>query len=649
MKKQLQTAIAAMLVLGALSLHAQTSTAAPAATTSKAKKPKAKAETAEQKAIRELQEKMADQQAEIDSLKQQNAAKDAALSAAQSTAAGAQSQAASATSQAAAAESQAQSAAAAAQAQSDAVTSLKSTVTDLQGTSAGLAGTINQTKQDLNDKIDSPAAIHYKGVTITPVAFFAAEGVWRQHSVNSDVNTPFNSIPLPSASEGHVSEMNFSGRQSRLGVLIEANPGTLKLTGYAEMDFLGSGTTSNNNQSNSYVLRQRQIWGRVETAGGFSMTGGQTWSLVTEDRRSTDARTEIQPQTIDAQYLVGYSWERQPGFRIQQRFGDVKTQALTVAAAVEQAQITSFTANGSNPTQYFFGGIGQSGGLYNAAASNGGTSNITTYANNVAPDVIVKAAFDNPMTHIEIGGLGRFMRDFYFPVTTTGTGGTPSYAYGTTLVSHISPGGGVFGSARVYVGKQPGSTTNPLAELAVQAMAGQGVGRYGSSQLADATLRPDETLEPIRNYHGLLSIETHPTPKLDVFAYYGGEYAQRTVYATSAGNLIGYGPNNLVDTGCYNASAGPSSSVGNAGSGGSISATSCGSPTRYIQEVMGGFTYRLVSSPKYGSLRYWVTYSYLQRNLWSGNNLLSGGGSTGPSGPRAIDPMIHVSMRYYIP
>ena len=301
------------------------------------------------------------------------------------------------------------------------VTALKNTVTDLQNTSAGLAGTINQTKQDLNDKIDSPAAIHYKGVTITPVAFFAAEGVWRQHSVNSDINTPFNSIPLPSASEGHVSEMNFSGRQSRLGVLIEAPAGTLKLTGYAEMDFLGTGTSSNNNQSNSYVLRQRQIWGRVETAGGFSMTGGQTWSLVTEDRRSTDTRTEIQPQTIDAQYLVGYSWERQPGFRIQQRFGDVKTQAFIVTLAVEQAQITSFTANGTNPAQYFFGGIGQSGGLYNAAASNGGTSNITTYANNVAPDLIVKTAYDLPMFHFELGALGRFMRDFYFPVSTTFT------------------------------------------------------------------------------------------------------------------------------------------------------------------------------------------------------------------------------------
>jgi hypothetical protein len=51
-----------------------------------------------------------------------------------------------------------------------------------------------------------------------------------------------------------------------------------------------------------------------------------------------------------------------------------------------------------------------------------------------------------------------------------------------------------------------------------------------------------------------------------------------------------------------------------------------------------------VNSPKYGKLQYWATFSYLQRNLWSGV-----GNATMPTGPRAEDPMIHVSMRYYIP
>jgi len=141
----------------------------------------------------------------------------------------------------------------------------------------------------------------------------------------------------------------------------------------------------------------------------------------------------------------------------------------------------------------------------------------------------------------------------------------------------------------------------------------------------------------------MASIESHPTPKLDVYFYYGGEYAQRTVYTTSLGALIGYGPANTSDSGCYNLPATNSTTLG-AGTGGTAGATSCGSPTRYIQEAMGGFTYRLVSSPKYGRLQYQATYSYIQRNLWSGV-----GSATTPTGPRATEPMIHVSMRYYIP
>src|SRR6202789_2510922 len=298
MKKQLTVAIAALLFAGTLSLHAQTTTTDPATTTTskakKVKKPKKVEETEEQKAIRELQDKMAAQQAQIDALTRQNAAKDAALAAAQSTAATAQTQAATAA-------AQAQSAAAATQSQADAVTSLKSTVTDLQNSNAGLVSTINTTKADLNDQINAPSALHYKGVTITPGGFAAFEGVWRERSVNSDINTPFNSIPLPSANEGHTSELNFSGRQSRLSALVQGNTGNFNLSAYYEMDFLGTGTSSNNNQSNSYVLRQRQIWGQAASQSGFTVTGGQMWSLTTEDRKGTDARTEIKPQTIDPQ------------------------------------------------------------------------------------------------------------------------------------------------------------------------------------------------------------------------------------------------------------------------------------------------------------------------------------------------------------
>ena len=118
------------------------------------------------------------------------------------------------------------------------MTSLKSTVTDLQGSNASLAATLNTTKTDLNDEINSPAALHYKGITITPGGFAAFEGVYRGRSVNSDINTPFNSIPFPSANEGHTSELNFSGRQSRLSALVQGGAGNFGLTGYYEMDWL---------------------------------------------------------------------------------------------------------------------------------------------------------------------------------------------------------------------------------------------------------------------------------------------------------------------------------------------------------------------------------------------------------------------------
>jgi hypothetical protein len=608
-----------MVVVAMASAQGQTTQPVPAKTPAKHAKPKR--ESATEKQLRELKEQMAAQQAQIDELKAQIAAKDQTVTASRQSAEQAQQQAAAASAAAA-------SANAAAQQSSSQADALQSTVTNIKTTDAALAQTVAADQAKTQKEIESPAAIHYKGITITPVAFFAFENVYRERSLNSDVNSPFNSIPLPSANEGHVSELNFSARQSRLGALVQGNAGPYKLSGYWESDFLGAGTTSNDNQSNSYVMRQRQIWGQAALASGFTLTAGQMWSLVTETGKSTDNRTEKLPNTVDASYVVGFSWTRQPAVRFQQQWGDTKTGAFTAAMSLENAQITNFTATsataGAVPANFFFAGAGANGGLYNAY--NG------TYANNVAPDVVVKGVYDNAHTHLELGGIARFLRDYYFPITGTGAAGAAaSYTYATNYVSNTKSAGGIFGSARVSPDK--------FIDVAVQAMAGTGVGRYGSSQLADATLRPDGTLEPLKNYHGLLSIETHPTPKLDVYAYYGGEYAQRTVYTTAQGYFEGYGARNLNDAGCYALPANPGSSTG-----GSDTAVNCASPTRYLQEAMLGFTYRFVNSPKFGRLQYTVNYQYIQRNLWSGVAT-----ATTPTGPRALDNMVLTGLRYYIP
>jgi hypothetical protein len=622
MTKQLRATLAAILVCSTISLQAQTSTTPKKTTKPVAKK--APTESPVEREIRELREQMQSQQAQIDALKRENADKDARLAAAQQSAQSAEAAAATAS-------AKADSLSSSVSANAETVSSLNSTVTDLKTTNVGLAQTISDTKKSITDQLDNPLSIRYKGVQITPVAFFAFEGVYRSRSINSDINTPFNTTPYPGAAQAHTSELNFSGRQSRVGGLFEGNPGPFKLSGYVEADFLSAGVTSNDNQSNSYTLRQRQFWGQAATNSGFKVTGGQMWSLVTETKHSTDNRTENLPNTVDSQYHVGFSWERQPGIRFQQSFG-----GFTAALALEQATMIESATNPN--ANFFIGNAGTGGGLYNATAN---------YTNNVAPDLILKGTYDARYGHFEIGALGRWFRDRYYPNQTL----TVPSAAGAT--NNTKMGGGGFVNIRMPATK--------YLDLGFHGLGGTGVGRYGTSQLPDVTVHPDGTLAPIKNWQGLVSIETHPTPKLDVFFYAGGEYAQRTVYlstlGSSAGKLIGYAPLSSSNAGCNTEllPTPPTSGLGSIGTAGGAPydpgvPANCLGATRVVLEGTAGFTYRVYSSPKFGRLQYQGVYSYLTRDAWAGVTSGTFGSATATyGGPKATNNMVFTGMRYYIP
>jgi hypothetical protein len=626
MTKQLRATMAAILVISSISLQAQTSTTPKKKTTTKRVVKKAPVESATEREIRELREQMLSQQSQIDALKQQNAEKDARIAAAQQSAQGAEAAAANAS-------AKADTVSSGLSVNTEAVSTLSSSVTDLKSTNVGLAQTISDTKKAISDQFESPLTMHYKGVEITPIGFFAFEGVNRTRSINSDINTPFNSTPYSGAAQAHTSELNFSGRQSRIGALFQSNTGGVRLAGYVEADFLGSGTTSNNNQSNSYVLRQRQIWGQAATQSGFTVTGGQMWSLVTETKTSTDARTENLPAVIDPQYHVGFSWTRNADIRFQQRLG-----MFTGAVSLENAQLVSFTGTNDNGN-FFLGSAGTNGGLYNLT---------TNYSNNVAPDVVVKLTADpGHMGHYEIGGISRWFRDRYYPNQTLAT---PSAAGAT---NNTKVGGGFFANARVPV--------THFADFGVHFMGGAGTGRYGTSQLPDVTVHPDGTLEPIKNAQALISLETHPAPKFDVFFYAGTEYAQRTVYLSTvgadAGKLDGYAPLSSSNAGCgiETLPTVPTSGLGSIGTAGGApydpgTPANCTGATRVVQEGTIGFTYRAYNSPKYGRLQYQGVYSYLDRVSWAGLTSGTYGSSTATFGAaKATNNMVFWSMRYYLP
>ena len=606
MTKQVKNVLAMVLMFSTVAMQAQS--ASPADSNSKHSKAAQKSDPSVAQDLREMRELLENQQKQIDELKRQVADRDAKLATAASDAQAANSAAATAS-------SQAQNVNSGLQQNNEAVAALNATVTDLKNTNAGLVETINNAKKDVAAAMESPAALRYKGIKVTPIGFFAFETVYRSHSINSDVNTPFNSTPFDNAAQAHVSELNFSGRQSRVGALFEGDTGPFKLSGYVEADFLSSGVTSNNNQSNSYTLRQRQIWGQAAVKNGFTVTGGQMWSLVTETKKSTDNRTENLPMTVDAQYQVGFSWARQAAIRFQKRYGN----GFSLAASLEGAQSIYGATNA--PANFFIGNAGTPGGLMNSTAN---------YTNAVAPDIIVKGTYDAKYGHFELGGLARWFRARYYP-DGTGASGT----------NDTKSGGGFFANLRMPATK--------YLDAGVHILAGTGVGRYGTSTLPDITVHPDGTLAPIKSYQWLLSLEAHPAKKLDIFGYAGSEYAQRTVYVDpvrvdNAGNplLVGYAPNTIDNSKCSSANEVLPGTTTNpfAGSAPYNPAGSCGAATKALVEGTAGFTYRVYNSPKYGKLQYQLQYSRLVREAWSGANGIT---------PTANNNLIFTSMRYYIP
>lgn len=450
-------------------------------------------------------------------------------------------------------------------------------------------------------------SLFINGVSITPGGFLALEGVFRNHFLPADIGSVYQSIPYYNSRVGYADEFRLSARQSRFSLLAKGDVDPVThLAGYIEGDFLGAAQTANSNESNSYQPRIRHVYATFDQDDwGAHVLAGQNWSLITMNTKGIIPRQEDVPLTIDAQYVPGFAWARQPQLRFVKDFG----KSFWAGISVENPQTTAGCAPASgvflNPCfpagtpQYagYFPTVGTAATygaspLYNSAAIGGSLFNTAnSYSFNHVPDVAGKVAWDSSFDghDIHVEGFGLF-REF-----TDQTVNNP-YFSGTVTNNNVAGGSG---GGSILVSVLP-----KMLEVQFSGMTGRGVGRYGSGQLPDVAINWNGTLSPIQETMLLAGVIVHPTPQLDLYAYAGQEdqQASEATIITAPGHFAAYGYGNPLYT--------------NAGCS-IISSAACVGNTHLIRQITGGLWDNLYSGP-FGKVRVGLQYSFTQRFSFAG-------------------------------
>jgi hypothetical protein len=483
-------------------------------------------------------------------------------------------------------------------------------------------------------------------LSVTLGGFFEDAGIYRSRNAVTDITSNLTTgIPLRNSALYHEPEFGESARRTAMQALISGDPDdATHIQAFIQNDFQGGAPTSNATQSNGWVPRLTQGYAEYARSDlGFYVLAGQTWSLLTMDLDGLDPRKVNSPPTIDGAYVPGFNWVRQPQLRLAKSFDSghywlgvsvespqtayanttipaalgtlnisnpgIGSQATgsNTASAVCTAVATTTTTTTTTTTATAGGKTTDKSTSKSTSTSSCTTANVasqSTFTNNIAPDIVVKATADYPRAHLEAYGIGRLFND---RLSQTGTG-----------QSNTVFGGGAGAAAMIHIIPRK-------LDVQVSGLAGVGIGRYGASQLPDATVGADGRPQPIREWSALVGLIGHPTPVLDVYGFLGTEQSDAAYYDTYSKGVVskayGYGNPLYVNTSCY-AELGASS-------------TCTGTTKAVVQGTLGAW-YRFLKGP-YGTMQVGAQYSYTRRMTFEGV-----GGA-----PQSDENMVFLSFRYY--
>lgn len=448
-----------------------------------------------------------------------------------------------------------------------------------------------------------PPVFSIGNISVRLGGFIDMSNIWRDSNMSSGPATAWNTFPYANSPNHGLSEERLSAQLTRLSTLLEANPTRdIRLQAYIESDLGGAAGTSNSVQISGYTPRLRQgYFTFTRKDWGIHVLMGQAWSLATNYAKGVTPRSEQLPAVTDNNQIPGITFLRVPQIRI----GKDWREKYWLAISVEDPQATiayssDLDSGGRLPAlkgytegpRVFYDNMG--GLLLNPSAH---------YTDNPIPDIVVKGAVDTSLGHYEVFGLGRWFRS-----VVQASGAARSH-------KDTKFGGGV-----------GAGLTAPLftkeLQLTGNVIAGQGIGRYGASQLPDVTFNGQGGLSPIPQIRGALGLIGHPDPSVLVYLYGGVEASGKRSYVAADGRQYGYGVTDQTLSGC------------------AMEFGTCTAQTRTLASMTAGGWWHFLDGA-YGSLMGGVQYTYIRKFAFRGND-----GKGNPTYPTTFGNTVYVTFRY---
>jgi hypothetical protein len=278
-----------------------------------------------------------------------------------------------------------------------------------------------------------------------------------------------------------------------------------RLSGYIEMDFVGTTPGAVAVTATSVGSRLRQAFGEAQFGPTLFLAAGQAFSLMTaqKDQLSVWPSDAELSQAVDMNYLAGTIWARTPQVRVTWR----PAKRFNWAASVE------------NPEQQIGNGLvtlpkcctGDINAQYNTGADE-------LRVPNLMPDLATRVAF-NPIEalHIDVGGVLRAFRHTVSPYDR----------------DFKDVGGGASINARF----NPTNSTR----IFVQGAFGPGLGRYVGGLAPDVAFGSDASIGAIGIKSWVTGAEQRISPTWSLGGYYSGVATENKFYLDTDRHYIGYG------------------------------------------------------------------------------------------------------------